>query len=150
MIVEYFSINYILTDINNTRLQISLKKTTRLQIKISLYYHYRNCLIDSTSFLLPLFYHWFRKWRVVVLKLCCPITAWQVILLFFLTITTTVFNIVSHFLKLYDVAGPLLKNPSLSFESDVNKYCVKFRTYIVEYDVEEVKMILSDMFHFFV
>jgi len=57
MIVEYFSINYILTDINNTRLQISLKKTTRLQIKISLYYHYRNCLIDSTSFLLPLFYH---------------------------------------------------------------------------------------------
>jgi len=26
MIVEYFSINYILTGINNTRLQISLKK----------------------------------------------------------------------------------------------------------------------------
>ena len=68
--------------------------------------------------------------------------------LFFLTITTC-FNIVSYFLNLYDVAGPLLKNPASSFESVVSKYCVKFRTYIVEYDVEEVKMILSDMFHFF-
>ena len=41
------------------------------------------------------------------------------------------------------------KNPASSFESVVNKYCVKFRTYIVEYVVEEVKMIISDKFHFF-
>ena len=66
----------------------------------------------------------------------------------FLTITTC-FNIFSYFLNLYDVAGLLIKNPASSFESAVNKYCVKFRMYIVEYDVEEEKMILSDMFHFF-
>ena len=68
--------------------------------------------------------------------------------LFFLTITTSVFNIFSYFLKLYVVACRLLNNLASSFERVVNKFCVKFRTYIVEYDVEEVKMILSDMFHF--
>ena len=66
----------------------------------------------------------------MVLKLCYPIF--------------------SYFLKLYVVAGPLFNNHASSFERVVSKFCVKFRTYIVEYDVEEVKMILSDMFHFFV
>jgi len=67
-------------------------------------------------------------------------TTWQV-MQFFLTITTPVFSIFSYFLKLYDVAGPLVNNPYSSFERVVNKFRVKFRTYIVEYDVEDVRMI---------
>jgi len=64
---------------------------------------------------------------------------------FFRTITTSVFNIFSYFLKLYDVAGPLLNNHDSSFERAVNKFCVKFRTYIVSM---MLKMILSDMLFF--
>jgi len=54
------------------------------------------------------------------------------------------FHYLFLFLKLYDVAGPLVNNHDSSF----NKFRVKFRTYIVEYDVEDVRMILSDMFFF--
>ncbi|KEH28710.1 hypothetical protein MTR_4g011200 [Medicago truncatula] len=41
-------------------------------------------------------------------------------------------------LSYHCLIGPLLKNHASSFDIAVNKYCVKFRTYIVEYDVEEV------------
>ncbi|AES98289.1 transmembrane protein, putative [Medicago truncatula] len=49
-------------------------------------------------------------------------------------------------LSYHCLIGPLLKNPASSFESDVNKYYVKFMTYIVEYDVEEGVVMLPNMF----
>jgi len=110
------------------------------------YHKYAAFIINknSASFLLPLLLEG-RGIETLLSYHCLTGDA----VFFLLTIRTSVFNIFSYFLKLYDVASHLLNNPESSFERDVNKFCVKFRTYIVKYDVEEVKTILSDMFFLF-